>query len=53
MEENYLPANDCLKTIDVQDLNAIKIIAIENCKDCIGGIWKQVNDSQFQLEKLS
>ena len=35
------------------DVNSIRGFAFESCKEYLGGVWKNIRNNQFQIEKIS
>jgi hypothetical protein len=35
------------------DVNSVKGFAFESCKEYLGGVWKIIRISHFQIEKIS
>jgi hypothetical protein len=39
--------------LNYDDINSIRGFAFESCKEYLGGVWKKIRASQFQIEKVS
>ena len=41
------------QNIKYDDVNSVRGFAFESCKEYLGGVWKKIRNSQFQIEKIS
>jgi hypothetical protein len=48
-DNNY---QDYVKEINYNDLDAVRTICYENFRECLGGLWSQIDEDEIKIERL-